>query len=84
MNIRPLSDLGLIAGLITLGYQPLERIKVPGSTRINFIFEADEYFDGLCDDYYNNRMEVDAQKYSANLREVKSGIRRLEQVNQSQ
>jgi len=80
MNIKPISDLGLIAGLMALGYQPLEKVKEPNGKRINFMFEADDYFDQLCEDYYNNRMEVDAFKYFIALKEVKTGIYQLTQL----
>lgn len=77
MNVKEISDLGLVAGLVTLGYSPLERKKE--GRRVVFIFENDENISQLCDDYFNNRMDVDAQRYHTTLKAVKSSIYQMEE-----
>ncbi len=77
---KPISDLGLVVALMAKGYRPFERVREPDSRRINFIFECDEYFDALCEDYYSGRLDVDALKYFTLLKEVKAGIYQLDQL----
>lgn len=77
MKIKEVSDFGLVAGLVCLGYAPRERRKE--GRRVIFVFESDENFEQLCDDYFNNRMDVDAQKYFASLRSVKASIYQMEE-----
>lgn len=72
MEFRELTDLGLIAALITKGYSPRER-TVLGKT-VNFVFEWDDTLKQLEEDYFNNRLEVDAQRYSQTLKSVKGSI----------
>jgi hypothetical protein len=76
-DIKETSDLGLIAGLMTKGYQPLERRK--DGKRVLFVFESDQNFEALCEDYYNNRMEVDANSYQRMLKSVKMSIYQMEE-----
>ena len=77
MQFREISDLGLIAGLISLGYAPLER-KLGDKSRVIFVFESDDVFESLCQDYFNNRLDVDAQSYFSALKSVKTGIYQLQ------
>ena len=72
MNFFETSELGLIAGLITLGYTPLERRKE--GKRVVFMFEQDDEIERLKEAYYNNRLDVDAYKYATTLRSVKTSI----------
>jgi hypothetical protein len=76
MNMKEISDLGLVAGLVCLGYSPRERRKE--GRRVIFVFENDDTLEGLCEDYFNNRMDVDAQKYFAAVRSVKASIYQME------
>ena len=76
MNLKQLTDLGLIAAFITLGYQPLER-QINEKKQVVFVFETDEYFDGLRNDYLNGRLEVNAQAYYQNLKSIKANIYQL-------
>ena len=60
--IKEITDLGLIAGLMSKGYSPLER-RLDGK-RVIFVFETDEILEALCNDYFNNRMDVDANTFN--------------------
>lgn len=77
MTMKEISDLGLIAGLMTLGYAPIERRKE--GKRVIFVFETDDNLESLCNDYFNNRLSVDAHTYSTTLKAVKSSIYQLEE-----
>ena len=77
MNVKQISDFGLIAGLMSLGYSPRERTKQ--GRRVVFTFDSDEELERLCEDYYNNRLSVDAQTYSTTMKAVKSSIYRMEE-----
>lgn len=79
MNTKEISELGLIAGLMTLGYAPRERRKE--GRRVIFVFETDENFERLCEDWYNNRMDVEAHHYFNTLRGVKASIYEMEDSN---
>lgn len=72
MDFKEISDLGLVTGLMTLGYKPRERRKE--GKRVTFVFDTDDHFESLCKDYFNNRMEVDAHTYNTTLKAVKSSI----------
>lgn len=72
MDTKEITDLGLIAGLMSKGYSPLERR--PDGKRVIFVFETDEILEGLCNDYFNNRMDVDANTFNRTLRGVKQAI----------
>lgn len=74
--MKQISDFGLIAGLMSLGYSPRERVKE--GKRVIFIFESDEELEQLCNDYYNNRLSVDAQTYSTTMKAVKTSIYQME------
>lgn len=76
MKTKELTHLGVIAGLMSLGYSPLERIK--RGKQVSFVFESDDELERLCEDYYSNRMEVDAQNYYTTLKAVKAGIYQME------
>ena len=76
MEMKQISDFGLIAGLMSLGYAPRERVKE--GKRVIFIFESDEELEQLCNDYYNNRLSVDAQTYSTTMKAVKTSIYQME------
>ena len=75
METKEINNLGLIAGLMSLGYPPLERKKT--GKIVYFIFESDPELEKLCEEYYNNRMSVDAQTYHTTLKTVKSIIYRM-------
>lgn len=75
MNIKKIKDLGLIAVLITLGYSPLEKVKE--GKEVFYLFESDEELENLCNDYMNNRLDIDARSYSLILKTVKSDIYEL-------
>lgn len=79
MNTKEISDLGLIAGLITKGYNYTGVFKQ--GRRVVFEFEWDENMQSLEDSYFSGGMEVDAQAYNAILRKVKSVIYQLEPNN---
>lgn len=76
MNQKEISDLGLIAALITLGYQQIEVYKQ--GRRVLFVFEWDDHMQSIEDQYFSNSLEVDAQTYSSVLRRVKGMIYKLE------
>ena len=76
MNIKKISEFGLVAGLMSLGYSPIERQK--NGKRIEFLFESDDEFERLCNDYYNGRMSVDAQNYSNTMKSIKASIYRMQ------
>lgn len=70
MQTKELSDLGLIVGLITKGYEPIETIQ--RGNRVFFIFEWDENMQDLEDGYFNSQgFDVDAQTYHHNIKEVR-------------
>lgn len=73
---KELSDLYLVTALITLGYAPRGRHKE--GKRVIFTFDRDDELDRLCEDFDNNRLEVDAKRYSINLKSVKASIYRME------
>jgi hypothetical protein len=76
MDTKGISDLGFITGLVTLGYSPRERTRE--GRRVMFIFDWDENMQALEDDYFNNRMEVDARKFHTTMKSVKQSIYQLE------
>ena len=74
-ELKEINNLGLIAGLMSLGYSPIDRQK---RNRIVFyVFENNEEVEDLCRQYYNNRLEVDAQTYYITLKSVKSTIYKM-------
>lgn len=66
---KEISDLGFIAGLVTLGYEPVEAFKQ--GSRVVFTFEWDDNMRSLEEKYFNNDLEVDARTYQGNLRDIK-------------
>lgn len=72
MQFTEISDLGLVTGLMTLGYSPLERRKE--GKRVLFVFEDSEEIKKLKDDFYNNRMDVDARQFHMTMKSVKNSI----------
>lgn len=77
METKEISDLGLIAALMSIGYAPIERRRE--NRRVIFIFETDDNLENLCNNYFNNRLSVDAHTYSTTLKAVKSSIYQLEE-----
>ncbi len=51
MKVKELNDLGLVTGLITLGYKPKSR-RLQGK-KVIFVFETDKEFEKQCNDYFN-------------------------------
>ena len=76
-KLEPISDLGLIAGLMSLGYSPVGRIKE--GRRVIFNFEWDENMESLKNDYFNHALNVDAQTFHITLKSVKSSIYQMEE-----
>lgn len=72
MKVKELTDLGLIAGLMTLGHQPKAR-RLEGK-RVIFVFETDPNFENLCSSYFSKGMKGNFYDYNATLRAVKSSI----------
>lgn len=77
--MKEISDFGLVSALITLGYSPRGRHKE--GRRVIFTFDSDEELERLCEDYYNNRLDVDARRYSTTMKSVKASIYRMEDQN---
>lgn len=75
MNTYKTSEFGLVAALIAKGYSPRER-QVVGK-QVFFIFESDELVEELVNDYFNNRLDVDALSYHSALSNVKKSIYEL-------
>lgn len=75
--MKEITDLGLIAALIVLGYNPVKRVK--RGRQVVFIFSSDELdgFDQTCQDYFNHRLAVDAFNMHMTLKQVKSSIYQL-------
>lgn len=77
--MKEISDLGLIAALVTLGYAPLER-KHDGK-RVVFKFEDNPdtqgQLDQLCEDYFNQRLMVNAIGMHMTLKQIKSSIMQM-------
>jgi hypothetical protein len=80
MQFKEISDLGLTAGLMTLGYQPIERRKE--GRKVIFTFESNDEIETKCDDYFNNRLDVDAHTYYITVRGVKSSIYQMEETKE--
>lgn len=76
MDFIELSDLYLVSALVTLGYSPIGKHK--DGKRVVFTFERDDEIDRICEDFDNNRLDVDAKRYGINLKSVKSSIYRME------
>lgn len=72
MNIKQLRDLGLVAALMSKGYQPVERQKE--GKQITFLFETDDNFEDLCRSYFENHLEVDAFTFHVTLKSLKQSI----------
>lgn len=72
METKEISDLGLIAALMSIGYAPIERRRE--NRRVIFIFETDEVFEQKCNDWTLNRFDVDAHTYYNTLRGVKASL----------
>lgn len=66
---KELSDLGFIAGLVTLGHKPVEAFKQ--GSRVVFVFEWNDHMRELEEQYFSNSLEVDARTYQGNLRDIK-------------
>jgi len=71
-NFKETNELGLISGLMSLGYPPFERRRE--GQRVIFVFENDENVEKLWEDYYNNRLSVDAQTFHLTQKAVKMSI----------
>lgn len=76
MEILKTSDLGTIAALVAKGYSPHERIKEEG--KVFFVFESDEIVKQIVQDYFNNRLDVDALIYYSALKNTKRSIYELD------
>jgi hypothetical protein len=74
--MKEISDLGLIAGLITLGYAPVKREKQ--GKRVMFYFESDPQLEQLCQDFYDHRLMVNAFDMHMALKQVKTSIFQME------
>ena len=79
MEFKNITNLYLIAGLMTKGYAPIERRKE--KKQVIFVFETDEELENLCNDFFNGRMMVDAQTYGMTLKIVKTSI--YDTINQT-
>jgi hypothetical protein len=77
MQTKELDNLGLITGLMSLGYPPVERRRE--GKKVYFIFEWDENMEQLESDYFNGRMGIpDAQNYHTTQKAIKTSIYRSE------
>jgi len=76
MKLKEISDFGLVSALICIGYSP--RSKHKEGRRVIFTFDIDEELEKLCEDYDNNRFDVDAKRYNVTMKSVKSSIYRME------
>lgn len=72
MERKEISDLGLVAALITIGYSPIERRKE--GRRVLFTFEWNEDLEAIQQDYFNHRLVGDLNTYQANIKSIKSSI----------
>jgi uncharacterized pyridoxamine 5'-phosphate oxidase family protein len=64
-----LSDTYLVAGLMTKGFSPRERILDGG--KVYFIFDNSQEIEEHIEDYKNSRMEVVASDYADMVRRLK-------------
>ena len=76
MEFKEISDLGLVSALVTLGYAPKERTK--SGKRVTFIFETDDELERIVEDFWNNRLDVDARKFHMTMKSVKNSIYQME------
>jgi len=76
MELKSFSDLGLVTALITKGYSPHERTK--DGKRVLFTFEYDDNIKQLEEDFFNNRLDVDARDFHTTMKSVKNSIYRME------
>ena len=79
MEFKEISDLGLITGLLSLGYAPKERRR--DGKRVIYVFESSDNLKQLCEDFFSNRMSVDAQTFHTTMKAVKSSIYQMEKSN---
>lgn len=77
MELKSFSDLGLVTALITLGYSPHDRQK--DGKKVLFIFEYDDNIKQLEEDFFNNRLNVDARDFHTTMKSVKNSIYRMEE-----
>lgn len=73
---KPISDLGMIAALMTLGYSPIERQK--SGNRVSFIFEWDDNLKAIENDYFSHNLMVDAATFQATIKSIKASIYQME------
>lgn len=76
MELKDFSDLGLVTALITKGYSPHGRHKE--GRRVLFTFEYDDNIRQLEEDFFNNRLDVDARDFHTTMKSVKNTIYREE------
>ena len=76
MQFKDISDLGLVSALMAKGYSPIERRKE--GKRVIFTFESDENIETLCQDFFNNRLDVDARTFHTTMKSVKNSIYQME------
>lgn len=69
--MKKLSDTYLVAGLMTKGFAPIDRIFE--NNKVYFVFEDQDDFaiDQAIEDYKLNKMEVPAQEYADMVRNIK-------------
>lgn len=76
MEFIEVSDLGLISALITLGYSPKGTHKE--GRRVVYTFESDQEVERIKDDFFNNRLDVDARAFHTTMKSVKNRIYQME------
>lgn len=69
------SELGLATAIVCLGYE-LREIKriAPSSNKVVFIFVAPEEVEQIVQNYWSNKLAVDARSMFENLKMLKSRI----------
>ena len=78
MEFKELSDLGLISGLVALGYTPHERIK--RGKKVFFVFEWSDELERIKEDYFNNRLfDVDIRTFHTTMKAIKYSIYNTEE-----
>lgn len=74
-------DIGLVAGLIEKGHTPRERMME--GTDVFFIFDDGDDVQEIVENYFNNRLEVDAYSFANALKAVKKSMYQVIDANKS-
>jgi len=69
---KEINDFKIVAALLAKGYTYTDVFKQ--GSRVSFTFEWDAALQELEDDYFNNKLDVDAQTYGKTLGDIKKMI----------